>query len=78
MAAPLLTTKLYVPSHRPELVPRPRLFERLNEGITRKLILIYAPAGFGKITLGARLVIKSGESRDDSLSIIVQKTEIKS
>ena len=47
----LLTTKLYIPPTRPEIVPRPRLIERLNEGASRKLILISAPAGFGKTTL---------------------------
>ena len=51
MATPLLKTKLYVPPARPELVPRPRLVERLNEGMTRKLTLVSAPAGFGKTTL---------------------------
>ncbi|MFC1923456.1 LuxR C-terminal-related transcriptional regulator [Chloroflexota bacterium] len=47
----LLTTKLYIPPTRPELVPRPRLIEQLNEGLHRKLTLISAPAGFGKTTL---------------------------
>jgi len=51
MSAPLLTTKLFVPPARPKLVPRPRLIERLNEGVHRKLTLISAPAGFGKTTL---------------------------
>ena len=51
MATPILTTKLYIPAPRPELVPRPRLIERLNEGLRRKLTLISAPAGFGKTTL---------------------------
>ncbi|HID64525.1 MAG TPA: hypothetical protein EYP49_17545 [Anaerolineae bacterium] len=37
---PLLTTKLYIPPARPDLVPRSRLTERLNEGIGRKLTLI--------------------------------------
>jgi LuxR family maltose regulon positive regulatory protein len=46
-----LATKLYIPSPRPELVPRPRLIARLNEGLHRKLTLISAPAGFGKTTL---------------------------
>jgi LuxR family maltose regulon positive regulatory protein len=48
---PLLSTKLYIPPVRPELVPRPRLIERLNAGLQRKLTLISAPAGFGKTTL---------------------------
>ena len=57
MTTPLLQTKLYIPPTRPELVPRPRLIERLNEGLglsgsfTRKLTLVSAPAGFGKTTL---------------------------
>jgi LuxR family maltose regulon positive regulatory protein len=51
MTAPLLTTKLYIPHIRPDLVPRPRLIEQLNESLHRKLTLISAPAGFGKTTL---------------------------
>jgi LuxR family maltose regulon positive regulatory protein len=47
----LLTTKLYIPSTRPEIVHRTRLLEQLNEGLHRKLTLISAPAGFGKTTL---------------------------
>jgi ATP/maltotriose-dependent transcriptional regulator MalT len=47
----LLATKLYIPPIRPELVSRPRLIERLNEGLYRKLTLVSAPAGFGKTTL---------------------------
>jgi LuxR family maltose regulon positive regulatory protein len=47
----LLTTKLYIPPTRQELVPRPRLIEQLNDGLHRKLTLISAPAGFGKTTL---------------------------
>ncbi len=52
METPLLTTKLYIPPIRPELVPRPRLIERLDEGLRlgRQLTLISAPAGFGKTT----------------------------
>lgn len=47
----LLTTKLFIPPTRPDLVSRPRLVERLNAGLQRKLTLISAPAGFGKTTL---------------------------
>ncbi len=48
---PILATKLYLPPLRPNVVLRPRLIERLNEGLHRKLTLISAPAGFGKTTL---------------------------
>ncbi|HLB48337.1 MAG TPA: LuxR C-terminal-related transcriptional regulator [Anaerolineales bacterium] len=53
MSTPVLATKLYIPPPRPKAVPRPRLIERLNEGLPsgRKLTLISAPAGFGKTTL---------------------------
>src|SRR5437588_6506616 len=51
MPTPILATKLYIPPLRPQVVIRPRLIERLNEGLHRKLTLIAAPAGFGKTTL---------------------------
>jgi LuxR family maltose regulon positive regulatory protein len=51
MSTPILATKLYVPPPRPELVLRPRLIERLDESLHRRLILVSAPAGFGKTTL---------------------------
>ena len=55
-ASPLLETKLYIPKWRPGLVSRPRLIERLDQGIERKLILVSAPAGFGKTTALAEWV----------------------
>ena len=53
MSTPILATKLYIPLPRPKAVLRPRLIERLNEGLSSgcKLTLISAPAGFGKTTL---------------------------
>lgn len=51
MSTPLLATKLYIPPPRPNAILRPRLIERLNAGLHRKLTLIAAPAGFGKTTL---------------------------
>jgi len=51
MAMPLLTTKLYLPPFRPDLVSRPRWIERLNAGVNCKLMLISALAGFDKMTL---------------------------
>jgi len=47
----LLETKLYVPRSRRGLVPRRRLSERLDRGAESKLVLVSAPAGFGKTTL---------------------------
>jgi LuxR family maltose regulon positive regulatory protein len=47
----LLTTKLHVPHPRPHLVHRPRLLQRLQQGLEQTLILLSAPAGFGKSTL---------------------------
>ena len=53
MSTPILATKLYIPPPRAKIVLRPRLIERLNEGLSsgRKLTLISASAGFGKTTL---------------------------
>jgi LuxR family maltose regulon positive regulatory protein len=56
MAPPLLTTKFYIPPVRSEVVSRPRLIERLNAGVHRKLTLVSAPAGFGKTTLIAEWI----------------------
>ena len=51
MSLPLLDTKLTIPPLRENRVLRPRLVERLNVGLGRKLTLISSPAGFGKTTL---------------------------
>jgi LuxR family maltose regulon positive regulatory protein len=51
MTIPILTTKLYVPPPRSELVSRPRLIEQLHTGLSSRLVLLSAPAGFGKSTL---------------------------
>jgi len=47
----LLETKWYVPRPTRGLVLRPRLSERLDQGTKSKLVLVSAPAGFGKTTL---------------------------
>ncbi len=51
METPLLVTKLVVPPARPGLVPRSHLTDRLTEGLGFSLVLVSAPAGFGKTTL---------------------------
>jgi LuxR family transcriptional regulator, maltose regulon positive regulatory protein len=60
MTTPILTTKLYIPPPRPNVVLRPRLTERLHEGLHRKLTLVSAPAGFGKTTLVSAWVALCG------------------
>jgi LuxR family transcriptional regulator, maltose regulon positive regulatory protein len=47
----LLATKLNVPGLRPDLVPRPRLAQRLEGGRGQGLVLACAPAGYGKTVL---------------------------
>lgn len=53
MPTPTLATKLYRPPLRRNVVLRPRLVTRLNDGLAagHKLTLISAPAGFGKTTV---------------------------
>jgi len=63
VSSTILTTKLYVPPARPNSVPRPRLIERLNAGLTRKLILVSAPPGFGKTTLLSEWIHSKDEGR---------------
>ena len=59
----LLDTKLYVPKWHPGLVSRPRLIERIHQGVGRKLTLISAPAGFGKTTLLAEWVAANSANK---------------
>src|SRR5215510_13349005 len=47
----LLATKLHVPRPPPGFVARPRLAARLDGGLSRRLILVCAPAGSGKTAL---------------------------
>ncbi len=47
----LLATKLHVPGPRPGLVARPRLAERLDEGLGHGVVVVVAPAGYGKTVL---------------------------
>src|SRR5437588_3197920 len=60
MSTPVLVTKLFIPRPRPNLVPRPRLIERLNDGLHGSLSLISAPAGFGKTTVVSEWVAGCG------------------
>lgn len=56
----LIRTKMSLPITRTNLVPRPRLQERIAGGLRGPLTLITAPAGFGKTTLVASYVTACG------------------
>jgi LuxR family maltose regulon positive regulatory protein len=64
MSAPVLATKLYIPPPRSKVVLRPRLLQRLNEGLRRTsgVTLISASAGFGKTTLVSEWVARCEDS----------------
>ena len=64
----LLKTKLNIPPLRPNLVPRPRLIERLDQGLQQgsKLTLVSAPAGYGKSTLVTEWISELAEGREIS------------
>jgi LuxR family maltose regulon positive regulatory protein len=57
---PHLATKFYVPRPPARLVHRTRLIERLRQGLSQTLILLCAPAGFGKTTLVAEFLADCG------------------
>ena len=68
MPAPLLETKLFLPRRRDGLVPRSRLSERLDRGAAARLMLVSAPAGFGKTTLLAEWLAQAPAATADGPS----------
>ena len=62
---PVLGTKLHLPSPRRRLVQRARLIDRLEAkgGETPRLVLVAAPAGFGKTTLLTQWLSEARTSR---------------
>ena len=59
---PVLGTKLHLPSPRRRLVRRARLIDQLggDGGEGPRLVLVAAPAGFGKTTLLAQWLAAAG------------------
>ncbi|MCC7163028.1 MAG: helix-turn-helix transcriptional regulator [Anaerolineae bacterium] len=70
MSVPILATKLFIPPPPARVVIRPRLLERLNECLTRKLTLISAPAGFGKTTLVSAWCAAHGKDAAQKAQIV--------
>ena len=62
MPSTLLATKLHRPRPTSNLVARPRLLQRLEEGLRNghRLFLVVAPAGYGKTTLVTDWLGKTG------------------
>ncbi len=56
MTLTLARTKLNRPRLSRDIVQRPALVQRLNDGLDRSLTLVVAPAGFGKTMLVAEWV----------------------
>jgi hypothetical protein len=71
----VLATKLYVPPRQEGFIPRARLVERLNEGLTRALTLVCAPVGFGKTALLADWGRESHAGSRGSLSMPATATQ---
>ncbi len=58
-----IETKLHAPAPRTEWVPRPELTDYLSAHAATKLVLVAAPAGFGKTTLIAQWRASAAERR---------------
>jgi LuxR family transcriptional regulator, maltose regulon positive regulatory protein len=56
----LLATKLHLPRPRPDFVPRQRLADRVDKGLAHGLVLVCAPAGYGKTVALADWARRSG------------------
>jgi len=52
----ILSTKIYTPTPRKGIISRRKLIDQLNTGKESKLILVSAPAGYGKTTLLAEWI----------------------
>lgn len=68
MAGSLLATKYHRPAPAPDLIPRPQVTRLLDAGLTGRLILISAPAGFGKTALVSQWLASRMKDPDSSVA----------
>src|SRR5512136_1834807 len=59
---PVLMTKLRRPSSPLLLIDRPRLLDQLTTYVDRRLVLVSAPAGYGKTALVSHWLEAAGEA----------------
>ena len=81
MSDQILQTKLFIPQPGPDQINRPRLLEELDQGLdtTKRLILVSAPAGYGKTTLVSSWLQSAGikaawislDSEDNDFSVFI-------
>jgi LuxR family maltose regulon positive regulatory protein len=62
MGTPLLHAKIRVPKPQNNLISRPLLVLRLGKALSTPLVLISAPAGFGKTSLAAQFIAELGRT----------------
>jgi LuxR family maltose regulon positive regulatory protein len=58
----LLQTKLFIPRAHPEIVERSNLIRKFDEALNSRLVLVTAPAGYGKTTLLSNYFERSNKS----------------
>lgn len=70
MIFPLISTKLNIPTTSANFACRPRLEQKLDDGLTQQvpLILVCGPAGYGKTTLVAEWIQVSKQIRSDQVA----------
>lgn len=56
---PINRNKIIIPALRPEVLRRARLLERFDDLLDKKLVIVTAPAGYGKTTLLVNFVRQS-------------------
>jgi LuxR family maltose regulon positive regulatory protein len=59
----LISTKINIPTICSKLINRPRLFKKLDTFLNYKLILINAPAGYGKTALATSWIAEKQKSK---------------